>query len=262
MNAGANDTGDSHGAPVVLITGAAKRLGAGTARRLHAQGWRIIVHCRGSLEDAEALAAELNGRRADSARVAQQALHCAADCEALAGQAMRHWQRIDALVNNASSFYRTPLGSISEAQWEDLIGSNLKVPLFLSQALAGELTRRRGAIVNMADVHGVQALPSHAPYGAAKAGLIMLTRILASELAPAVRVNAVAPGHILPASHGQQDADSEAALIAQIPLGKSGRQEDIANAVAFLLSAEARYVTGTVLPVDGGRLLGPSVATL
>lgn len=248
---GAHDKGET---PVALVTGAARRLGAQIAARLHEDGWRVVIHYRSSRDEAEALAESLNARRPDSAIAIAIDLQAVSACDDLIDQASAVWSRLDGLVNNASSFYPTPLGQITEAHWDDLLGSNLKAPLFLAQAAAPHLHKTGGAIVNLADIHGLRALSGYAPYGVAKAGLVMLTRILARELGPAVRVNAVAPGHILPASHGGQSDGKEADAIAGIPLGRSGKAGDIAEAVAFLLSSQASYITGTVLPVDGGKL--------
>lgn len=261
-NGGAHDTADSRSAPqppVALVTGAAKRVGAGIVHKLHSEGWSVIIHCRNSHQEATTLAETLNASRPDSATVIACDLSTASQCEQLIADSISETGRLDALVNNASSFYPTPIGNITEQDWDNLIDSNLKAPLFLSQAAAPHLKKSQGAIVNLADIHALSALVDHAVYGSAKAGLIMLTRILARDLAPAIRVNAVAPGHILSASHGQADDDQELASIASVPLiraaGKQGRIEDIAEAVAFLLSEAASYITGSVIPVDGGKRL-------
>lgn len=250
---GRNDNGD---APVVLITGAAQRIGAALARTLHADGWQVLVHYRSSGKAAEALVAELNGSREGSARALQADLLEVAACGLLIDEALEGKGRLDALINNASTFYPTPLERISAEDFERLVGSNLRAPLFLAQAAAPALRQARGSIINLADVHGLQAMPGYAPYTAAKAGLIMLTRTLARELAPEVRVNAIAPGHVLPASHDGDIQREEKTVGETIPLGRQGTTEDIAAAVRFLLSGEASYITGTVLPVDGGKLLG------
>lgn len=238
---------------VVLITGAARRVGAGIARLLHARGLRLVLHYRGSRADAEALEAELNAIRPDSAKLAQADLLDAAALPELAARAVAAFGRLDGLVNNASSFFPTEVGRIDEAAWHDLMGSNLKAPLFLSQALAPELTRRGGAIVGIADIHVDRPMARHVVYNLAKAGHAQLIRSLAIELAPAVRVNGVAPGvNLWPESEASFDAAGREAIEASIPLRRTGVPEDIARAVAFLL-LDATYVTGQILAVDGGR---------
>ncbi|MBT2866194.1 pteridine reductase [Chromobacterium violaceum] len=237
----------------VLITGAARRVGAGIARRLHARGLRLVLHYRGSRGEAEALAAELNRARPDSVRLVQADLLDAASLPELAARAVASFGRLDGLVNNASSFFPTEVGQIDEAAWHDLMGSNLKAPLFLSQVLAPELTRRGGAIVGIADIHVDRPMARHVVYNLAKAGHAQLIRSLAIELAPAVRVNGVAPGvNLWPESEASFDAAGRAAIEATIPLRRTGVPEDIARAVAFLL-LDASYVTGQILAVDGGR---------
>ncbi|UTH76465.1 pteridine reductase [Chromobacterium sp. IIBBL 290-4] len=238
---------------VILITGAAKRVGAGIARQLHARGLRLVLHYRGSRGEAEALAAELNGKREDSVRLAQGDLLDAAALPDLAARAVAAFGRIDGLVNNASSFFPTELGQIDEAAWHDLMGSNLKAPLFLSQALAPELTRRGGAIVGISDIHVDRPMARHVVYNLAKAGHAQLIRSLAIELAPAVRVNGVAPGvNLWPDGDESFGAAVRAKIEETIPLQRTGVPEDIARAVAFLL-LDASYVTGQILAVDGGR---------
>lgn len=236
---------------VVLVTGGARRVGAAICRCLHAAGMRVVLHCRESLEPAERLARELNAERADSARVVQGGFASAQAIEAVAREACQAFGRLDALVNNASAFYPTPVGRIDEQQWEDLLASNLKAPLFLSQALAPELAEREGAIVNLTDIHAVRPLKNYVVYSVAKAGLAMLTASLARELAPRVRVNAVAPGTIL---WPERDLDPrvQAEILARIPQKREGRPEDLALAVRFFLR-DAPYVSGQTLAVDGGR---------
>ena len=214
---------------------------------------RLVLHYRGSRAAAEALAAELNAARPDSARLAQADLLDTAALPALAAQAVAAFGRLDGLVNNASSFFPTELGSIDEAAWHDLMGSNLKAPLFLAQALAPELSRRRGAIVGISDIHVDRPMARHVVYNLAKAGHAQLIRSLAIELAPAVRVNGVAPGvNLWPEDELSFDAAARQAIEASIPLRRAGVPEDIAQAVAFLL-LDAGYVTGQILAVDGGR---------
>lgn len=238
---------------MAIVTGAARRIGAVIAAHLHARGLDVVIHCHRSVREADALAVRLNGDRADSACVISANLADDATPGRLLEAAQEAFGRLDVLVNNASTFYPTPVGGITAADWNDLMTTNLRAPLFLCQAAAPELTRHGGAIVNLADAHGLEPLPDHPVYSPAKAGLIMLTRCLARDLAPAVRVNAVAPGAILWPEHGA--AAPKEGILESIPLGRTGTPEDIAGAVAFL-ALDAPYVTGQVLAVDGGRLLG------
>ncbi|PTU63712.1 pteridine reductase [Chromobacterium sp. Panama] len=247
------DQGTTGEQRVALISGAARRVGAGIARHLHARGLRVVLHYRGSRGEAEALAAELNAARPDSARLLQGDLLDTAALPALAARAVAAFGRLDGLVNNASSFFPTEVGRIDEAAWHDLMGSNLKAPLFLSQALAPELAKRRGAIVGIADIHVERPMARHVVYNLAKAGHAQLIRSLAIELAPAVRVNGVSPGvNLWPEDDASFDAAERAEIEASIPLRRTGVPEDIARAVAFLL-LDAGYVTGQILAVDGGR---------
>jgi pteridine reductase len=238
-----------------LVTGAAKRIGAVIARTLHGAGANVAIHYNRSAADADRLAAELNGRRARSAfTVAADMLDIAA-VERMAKQVLDHTHgQLDVLVNNASNFYPTPIGTITLEQWDDLIGSNLKAPLFLSQALVPALRAARGVIVNIVDVHSQRPLRDHPVYGPAKAGLAMLTRSLAKDLGPDIRVNGVSPGAILWPDEGMSDA-LRAAIIKQTALKRSGEPEDIAGAVLFLVR-DAPYVTGQIIAVDGGRSVG------
>jgi len=237
---------------VVLVTGAARRVGAAIARRLHAAGANLMLHYRGSEPDAQALQAELNTVRANSVALVQADLLDAGGLAEIVKNTLARFERIDALVNNASSFYPTPMGEITPAQWDDLIGSNLKAPLFLAQAAAPHLKRTGGSIVNIADIHAEWPLKNYVVYSIAKAGLVGLTRTLARELAPEVRVNAVAPGPILWPEDGAFDAVSRQRIISHTLLKRVGDPDDIARAVYYFI-AEAPYVTGQVLAVDGGR---------
>jgi pteridine reductase len=242
---------DNH---VALITGAARRIGAAIARTLHAQGADVAIHYRESGEAANAVAADLNAIRANSAATFAADLNDLADLNHLVDD-VRAWRsRLDILVNNASSFYPTPVGEITEEQWNDLVGTNLKAPLFLSQAALPALREARGVIINIVDVHSQRPLRNHAVYGPAKAGLAMLTRSLAKDLAPEVRVNGVSPGAILWPENGMS-ATTKDAILEQIPLGRAGTPEDVANAVLFL-AKDADYVTGQIIAIDGGRSIG------
>lgn len=245
------DTGNGK---VVLITGAAQRLGAATARHLHRRGWQVLLHCRQSREEAEALAGKLNGLRHDSCRVLQADLADQAAIEQLARDAVGAWSRLDALVNNASSFYPTPIGETTPAEWDDLFASNARAPFFLAQALRPALKEQRGAIVNLLDIHAQKPLRSHTVYCMAKAANHMLTLSLAKELAPDIRVNGIAPGAILWPSSGAPDLDMQHKVLAGIPLQRLGEPDDIARTVSFLLE-DAPYITGQIIVVDGGRSL-------
>ncbi len=244
-------------APVALVTGAGRRIGAEIARTLHHSGYKLALHCRHSRSETESLAVEFNRTRHDSAHVFSADLLDTPALPELVQQAYGAWGQLDALINNASSFYPTLVGKIDEAAWEDLIGSNLKAPLFLSQAAAPYLAETGGSIVNIVDIHASRPLPNYAVYGAAKAGLVMLTRALARELAPRVRVNAVAPGTILWPEQGEpQSTEEREAMIRATPLKRIGAPADIAGTVRFLLSEDAGFITGQVIAVDGGRGIG------
>ena len=237
---------------VVLITGGAKRVGAATCRRLHSAGANLMLHYRVSAGEARLLQAELNHQRKDSVALIQADLLDIAKLPAMVDQTVQSFGRLDALVNNASSFFQTPVGEITAAAWEDLIGTNLRAPLFLSQAAAPALKKSLGAIVNITDIHAERPLKNYVVYSVAKAGLVGLTRSLARELAPEVRVNAVAPGPIVWPDDETFDELSRQRIISHTPLKREGTPEDIAKAVHFLL-AEATYVTGETINVDGGR---------
>ena len=237
---------------VVLITGGAKRVGAATCRRLHAAGANLMLHYRVSAGEARLLQAELNHQRKDSVALIQADLLDVAKLPSLVDQTVQRFGKLDALVNNASSFFQTPVGEITPAAWEDLIGTNLRAPLFIAQAAAPALKKTQGAIVNITDIHAERPLKNYVVYSVAKAGLVGLTRSLARELAPEVRVNAVAPGPILWPDDDAFDELSRQRIISHTPLKREGTPEDIAKAVDFLL-AEATYVTGDTINVDGGR---------
>lgn len=239
---------------VALITGAARRVGATIARTLHAAGANVVLHYRSSAEAAEALARDLNGARAGSATAVEADLLDLAQLQTLPAAATRAFGGLDVLVNNASTFYPTPLGDVTEIDWNDLIGTNLRAPLFLSQAAADALRSRNGLIVNIADIHGMRPLSRHPVYSIAKSGVIMLTRSLARELGPAVRVNAIAPGPVLWPEDGM-DRELQKKIVEQTALKRSGSPEDVARAVLFFAS-EAPFVTGQILAVDGGRSVG------
>ena len=237
-----------------LVTGAAIRIGACIARTLHAAGAGVAVHYRGSAKPAEALASELNAARADSAFTVQADLLDMTALPGLIEAVIGRAGRLDLLVNNASSFYPTPVGEITAQEWDDLVGTNLKAPLFLSQAATPELRSRGGSIVNIIDVHATRPLRNHPVYGPAKAGLAMLTRSLAKDLAPDIRVNGVSPGAILWDEGGLPDS-TKRSIMKQIPLGRMGDPADIAECVLYL-ARDATYVTGQIIAVDGGRSIG------
>jgi len=237
----------------VLVTGAARRIGAAIARRLHGAGARVTLHCNRSREEADKLAGELNGARPGSAFVVQGDLLDVGELARIVEDAASAMGRLDALVNNASSFHATPFGTIGMRDWEDLIGTNLRAPLMLAQAAAPRLRESKGAIVNIADIHAERPLKDFVVYSIAKAGLVGLTRSLALELGPDVRVNAVAPGAILWPDGGQHfDPAEKSRITEQTPLARIGSPEDVAGAVKYLLF-DAPFVTGQVLAVDGGR---------
>jgi pteridine reductase len=236
---------------VALVTGAARRVGAAIVSCLHAAGANVAIHYRGSAKEADALAAGFNAARENSATTFQADLLDTAAAPRLITSVLEWRGRLDILVNNASTFYPTPLGDITEQHWDDLVGSNLKAPLFLSQAAAPALRDACGTIVNIVDIHAQRPLRDHLVYGSAKAGLAMLTRSLAKDLAPDVRVNGVAPGAILWPEIDMDDATKES-IIKQIPLARGGQPGDIADCVLYL-ARDARYVTGQIISVDGGR---------
>jgi pteridine reductase len=238
---------------VALITGAARRIGAVIAQTLHSAGADVVIHYRHSAEDAQALQQKLNAQRENSCFLVQADLLHIETLPDLIHTVIQQTQRLDILINNASSFYPTPIGQITEAHWDDLIGSNLKAPLFLSQAATPYLKHAQGCIVNIIDIHGLRPMKEHPVYSPAKAGLAMLTQSLARELGAEIRVNGVAPGAII---WPEKDMDSSVAteILAKTALKRQGTAEDIAKAVLFLVR-DADYITGHIIPVDGGRLL-------
>ena len=237
----------------VLVTGGAKRVGAAICRRLHAQGANLMLHHRASVAEARALQHELNAYRTGSVALIQADLLKSASLPDLVKTTVSQFGSLDILINNASSFFATAIGDINEKAWEDLIGTNLKAPLFLSQAAAGELRKRHGCIVNIVDIHAEFPMKNYVVYSVAKGGLLALTRSLARELGPEVRVNGVAPGTILwPEDNNWSDEISRQRVINQTALKRIGDPDDIAKAVEFLVTA-APYVTGQVIAVDGGR---------
>ena len=236
---------------VILITGGARRIGAQIARTLHAAGARIVVHYRSSTAAAKELGAELNAARPGSAALFAADLQRDEAPEQLIGAAVGHFGRLDALINNASTFYRTPVGQITHAAWNDLMGSNLRAPLFLAQAAAPHLAKQRGVIINVIDIHGLRPLKGYPLYSIAKAGLAMVTRSLARELGPGVRVNGIAPGPVLWAEHDLDDS-MKREIIAKTALKRAGSPQDIARTALFLIR-DAPYITGQIIPVDGGR---------
>lgn len=238
---------------VVIVTGAARRIGASIVRMLHARGAKVVLHYHRSIEAATALADELNRLRADTAVCHGADLADIDALPALVDAAISRFGRLDALVNNASSFFSTPLGSIDAAAWDDLMASNLKAPLFLAQSASLHLIASGGCIVNITDIHAERPLPNHAVYCAAKAGLLGLTRALALDLAPRARANAVAPGAIQwPEADAAFPPGERAAIVGSTPLRRTGAMEDIARTVAFLVF-DAPFITGQVINVDGGR---------
>lgn len=238
-----------------IVTGAARRIGRDVAHALHRRGVNVLIHCRDSIDGARELAAQLEAERAGSALVVAADLAEKDSPERLVAAALDAFGRLDVLVNNASSFQPSPLDQATVEDWEELMASNLKGPFFLSCAAAPHLARDHGAIVNLADIHGLVPLKNHAVYSQAKAGLIMQTRALAKDLAPEIRVNAVAPGTVLwPEGEEAPSKATREAILARVPLGRQGTPGDIAGAVVYL-ALDAPYVTGQVLVVDGGRTL-------
>jgi pteridine reductase len=237
---------------VVLVTGGAKRVGAAIARRLHREGANLMLHYRGSEREARALRVELNAARADSVALVQADLLDVAGLSEIVRNTLGRFERLDALINNASAFFPTPVGEITQANWDSLIGANLRAPLFLAQAAAPHLKKTGGAIVNITDIHAERPLKNYVVYSIAKTGLVGLTRSLARELAPEVRVNGVAPGAIVWPEDGSWDDLTRQRIVSHTLLKRTGEPEDIARAVYYLVG-EAPYVTGQIIAVDGGR---------
>lgn len=235
-----------------IVTGAAKRIGAAIARELHDMGMDVVIHFNSSATAANTLAQELNTVRLDSAHLLQSDLRESAACRALIEQAYVINERIDVLINNASVFYPTPLQEFTTGDWDALMNVNLKAPLFLAQAAAPYLARTRGSIINLADIYADQPLENHIIYNISKSGLIMLTKSLAKELGPDVRVNAISPGAIF--WHDNMNESEKNGILAKTVLKQQGRAKDISKAVSYLIN-HADYTTGQVLVIDGGRTL-------
>ena len=235
---------------VVLITGAARRIGAVTAQLFHEAGYTVVIHYNNSAAAADRLCEQLNAQRSDSCLLVQTDLNDMAALDKIK-DLINSLGRLDVLINNASSFYPTPLENCDDQQWNDLINSNLKGPFFLSQKLAPMLKKSQGAIVNISDMHARQALSDHPIYTIAKAGNIAMTKSMAKDLGPHVRVNSVAPGAILWPEHEQDDADKQSSVLSRVPMGRLGTESDIAK-TAFFLAVDATYMTGQTIAVDGG----------
>lgn len=239
--------------PVALITGGAKRIGACITRYLHQQGFRVLIHYNNSASQANNLVNELNNEHMQTAHCLQAELNDQVAVKQLGQKACQYWQRLDLLVNNASSFYPTPFEEATEQAWQQLMATNAQTPYFLSQSVLPTLRQNQGNIVNIADIHGQRPIKQHSIYCMSKAALIMLTQALAQELAPTVRVNAVAPGMILAPDDPAMATPSQKLINNRVPLQSVGRPEDIAQTVYFL--SQQQYMTGHILPVDGGRSL-------
>jgi len=240
------------GNKVALITGAAHRIGAATAQLLHAEGMNLVLHYRSSRDAAQKLQKQMLEKRPDSVILVQTDLHKIDNLPALVNEATDAWGRLDVLINNASSFYPTPIKQATEEHWDDLMGTNLKAPFFLSKAAAAQLKKNRGCIINMVDIHAERPLKAHPIYSMAKAGLVMMTHALASELGPEIRVNGVAPGAIL----WPKDIDdiTKQRIVSRTFLKRKGEPNDIARAILYLIR-DAQYMSGQILTIDGGRSL-------
>lgn len=239
---------------VALVTGGAKRIGAAILRVLHEAGMRVAIHCRNSVREAELLRDELNARRSNSASSFRADLRDAQQIDRLVEEVQVALGRLDLVVNNAATFFPTPIGSVDAAHWQDLIGPNLQAPFFIAQSAAPELSRNRGCIVNIADVYATHPLAHHCVYSVSKAGLVMLTKSLARELAPEVRVNAISPGAILWPEAGSDEA-AQARVIERTPLERLGDPSEIGKAVLFI-ARDAPFMTGEIITLDGGRTIG------
>ena len=244
-----------HPNPVALITGGAQRIGRQVACALHARGFSIVIHYRRSADAANTLCAELNQKRANSAATVCADFSKTESLDHFTEAVLKQFGRLDALINNASDFYPTPIGSITSGDWERLFASNVRAPLFLAQAFADALTQTQGCIINMADIYAERPLAQHSVYCSAKAALVMLSKSLALELAPRVRVNTIAPGAILmPSDESDFSTQEEKNIQDKVPLKRIGNPADIAHTIAFLV-CDAPYITGQVIAVDGGRSL-------
>lgn len=240
---------------VVLVTGSARRIGAQIARTFHGAGFNVILHYHLSRREAKNLRDELESSRKNSTSLLELDLLGSNNWDDVIRSCQSQWGRLDVLVNNASTFYPTPMGEVTDENWKDLIGTNLHAPFFLSQAIAPSLKEAAGCIINIVDIHGNRPLRFHPVYSIAKAGLAMMTHSLAKELAPEVRVNGIAPGTILwPENAAELTEETRATIIRQIPLKRQGSPEDIAGTALFL-ATDAPYINGQILAVDGGRSL-------
>lgn len=238
---------------VALITGAARRIGAHIARTLHHEGMNLVLHYHTSHLEARALQNELNAQREESVVLIQADLLQTAKLTSVVKDAVSRWKQLDVLINNASTFYPTPIGNVTEGQWDNLLGTNLKAPFFLSQAAMRHLKQQRGCIINIVDIHGERPLKGHPVYSTAKAGLVMLSKALARELGPEVRVNAIAPGAIMWPEKGIDDVTKKR-ILSRTTLKRQGQPEDVARAVLFLVR-DANYISGQTIAIDGGRSL-------
>ena len=252
MSDNLTNSNDSANIKVALITGAAHRIGATTAKLLHDNGMNIVLHYRSSRSQAQAVQKELNDIRENSVILIQADLHSTNGLPTLIEESVKAWGRLDVLINNASSFYPTTIGKATEEQWDDLIGSNLKAPFFLSQAAAPHLKKSNGCIINIVDIHAERPLKTFPIYSMAKAGLVMMTKSLSCELGPEIRVNGVAPGAILWPENLDEVAKQR--IVSRTFLKRQGSPMDISKTILYLIK-DADYVTGQIIAVDGGRSL-------